>query len=127
MSALPDDVAAAAGPENSRKLIAAVTFINRTGASQFQLRYSDDEQPVIWMAIVTYRDGKQEVDASLDPIRAVLRLCERLADGGTCTHCGRPTGLEPDSLDTMPMNKQICWWQYDPELGQFRRACEGDT
>ena len=112
------------------KLLAAIEFIRRTGASQVQVRYSDDEQPIIWFVVAVY-DGKNpakitgvEVDASTSPIRAALRLCERLADGGECQHCGRPTGLEPDLLLTMPFNDKICWYQYDPELKKFRRGCE---
>jgi hypothetical protein len=118
------------------RLLAAFDFVRRTGAKSVQLRWSDDEQPVVWMMVAEYhvdangrpaRDGgevRHEVDASLDPVRACLRLCERLADGGQCTHCGRPAGLDPDSLDTMPLNELVCWYQYDPELKTFRRGCE---
>lgn len=106
------------------KMTAALTFIRRTGATSVQIRFSDDEQPVVWMVVASYGD-RHEVDASLDPERAALRLCERIADGATCTHCNRPCGLDPDSLETMPMNKLICWYQYDPELEKFRRGCEG--
>jgi hypothetical protein len=113
------------------RLLAAYDFIRRTGARQIDIRYSDDESPVVWFVVAHY-DGRnpagiegQEVDASLSPVRAALRLCERLADGGQCRHCRRPTGLEPDSLETMPMDELVCWWQYDPELKKFRRGCEG--
>lgn len=105
---------------------AGINLIRRTGAIGFQVRVSDEEEPTVWMAIAKYIDGRAEVDASLDPLRAVLRLCERLCDGGMCNHCKRPCGLEPDSIDTMPMNNEICWYQYDPELKTFRRGCEGD-
>ena len=111
-------------PDVEHKLKAGVDFIMRTGASEFQLRYHDDELPVVWIAVAAYGDDTHEVDASLDPVRAVLRLCERLCDGGTCTHCKRPTGLDPDTLDTMPLNELVCWYQYDPELKTFRRGCE---
>jgi hypothetical protein len=109
------------------RFLAALGFVRRTGASEIQIRYSDDELPTIWFVVAKYPDNKFEVDASLDPVRAALRLCERLADGGQCTHCGRPTGLEPDHIETMPLNRTICWYQYDPELKTFRRGCEGDT
>jgi len=123
----PPDLAEVTEPTLDRKMVAAIEFIRRTGSSRFQLRYHDDEQPVIWMAVVGYRDGRHEVSASLDPLRAVLRLCETLADGGMCAHCHRPSGFEPDSLDRMPMDELFCWWQWDPELSKFRRGCEGDT
>ena len=112
------------------KLRAAIDFIQRTGATQVQVRYSDDEKPDLWMVVALYNKKNPlgiegfEVDASSTPLRAALRLCERLADGGLCTHCNRRIGLEPDSISTMPMNKLICWYQYDPELKTFRRGCE---
>ena len=115
------------------KLTAAIEFIGRTGARTVSIRYSDDEKPVVWFVVAEY-DGSSphgaegaEVDAALSPVRAALRLCERLADGGQCVHCHRPTGLEPDHIDTMPMPELVCWWQYDPELKKFRRGCEGET
>jgi hypothetical protein len=112
------------------KLQAAIDFIRRTGAKQIQIRYSDDEEPTVWFVVVTY--GKKgpaafntiEVDASFSPLRAALRLCERLADGGQCMYCKRPVGLEPDKLERMPFDAVICWYQYDPELKVFRRGCE---
>ena len=125
--------------EQKDKLIAAFEFVRRTGARNVQLRWSDDEQPVVWMMVASYQIGedgrpvpdggtvRHEVDASLHPVRAALRLCERLADGGQCTHCGRPCGLDPDTLDTMPLNHLVCWYQFDPEMKKFRRGCEGDA
>jgi len=107
-----------------------VFFLRRSGASQVQIRFSDDEQPVIWFVVAIF-DGKNpagmtghEVDASSSPLRAILRLCERLADGGQCLHCGRPVGFESDLLIRMPADKVICWYQYDPELKTYRRGCE---
>jgi hypothetical protein len=116
--------------EDQDKLKAAIEFIRKTGASQVQLRYSDDEHPMIWMVVAIY-NGKNpknitgvEVDASLSATRAALRLCERLADGGQCGHCGKPTGFEPDMITAMPLPDRICWYQYDPELKVYRRGCE---
>lgn len=111
------------------RFIAAIEFIRRTGASSVQIRYSDDEQPVIWFVVAGY-DGNNptkmvgvEVDASVNPLRAALRLCERLADGGQCLHCGRPCGLDPDSIDSLPLDKFICWYQFDPGAKKFIRGC----
>ena len=103
------------------KLKASIDFIGRTGADSVQVRYSDDEEPTVWFVVAQF-DDRAEVDAALTPLRAALRLCERLADGGKCAHCGRPCGLEPDMLWTMPLNELICWYQYDPELKTFRRG-----
>lgn len=109
------------------RLLAAIDLIRRTGAQVIDIRYQDDQAPIVWMVIAGYPGERWEVDAAFEPVRAALRLCERLVDGGICTHCRRPTGLEPDSIDIMPLNKEICWWQWDPELKKFRRECEGDT
>ena len=109
------------------KLTAAVEMIGRTGATHFGLRYQDDEEPVVWIAVGTWPGDRHEVAAGLDPTRAALRLCEQAIDGGTCTHCKRPTGLEPDDLGAMPLDRHFCWYQFDPELKTFRRGCEGDT
>jgi hypothetical protein len=111
-------------PKVEPKMVAAIEFIRRTGARRVQIRFHDDEEPTVWMVVASYDGDRHEVDASLDPTRAALRLCERLADGGECVHCHRPTGLEPDSLDRMPMDRAICWYQWDPELEKFRRGCE---
>jgi len=112
---------------HKEKLLGAIAMIRRTGASSVSIRYSDDEQPVVWLVVASYPEDRHEVDAALDPIRAILRLLERLVDGGQCQHCGRPTGLEPDSLETMPLDKFVCWYQWDPEVKTFRRGCEGDV
>jgi hypothetical protein len=112
-------------PQLEARMIAAVELIGRTGAGEFQLRYSDDEKPVVWMAVAKYGDH-YEAAASVDPMQAVFRLCETLVDGGTCAHCGRPTGIA-DSLGRMPLDELVCWYQYDPELETFRRGCEGET
>lgn len=111
-------------PEVQRKLNATLDMLRRVGARSVSIRYQDDDEPTVWMVMASFDGDRHEVDAALDPIRAGLRLLERLIDGGQCNHCKRPTGLEPDSLDTMPLNAAICWYQYDPELSTFRRGCE---
>jgi hypothetical protein len=109
------------------RLVAAFDMIGRTGATGMGLRYQDDEQPIVWIAVGTWSGDRHEVGAALDPTRAALRLCEQVVDGGQCTHCSRPTGFEPDHLDSMPADQLVCWYQWDPELKTFRRSCEGDT
>lgn len=118
--------------EYENKLIAAIELIGHTGSKSVQMRYSDDEAPTVWMAIAEFdaphplfKLKTYVVTAHLDQLRSVLMLAEKLIDGGTCMHCEKPSGLEPDSLETMPAGQTICWWQYDPELKKFRRGCEG--
>lgn len=113
---------AADGPEVDPRLPAAFDLIGRTGADNIQFRYCDEEKPVVWMALAEYHDH-WEVAAGITPATAVFRLCEQLVDGGTCTHCHRPTGVTFD-FDPMPLPEEICWYQWDPELATFRRGCE---
>ena len=108
---------------DSDKFKAALDFLHRMGAKSIQIRYSDDETPVIWFVVFQTKKGF-EVDASSTPMSALLRLCERLADGGMCSYCQRRAGFEPELLVRMPYDDLICWYQYDPELKTFRRGCE---
>jgi hypothetical protein len=108
------------------RFVATIELIRRTGAREFQIRYSDDEQPIIWMAAAGF--GEQwEAAAALHPLLAVWRLAETLIDGGICKHCSKPTGVTYDWTGVMPAQGIICWYTYDPELKKFRRSCEGDT
>jgi hypothetical protein len=111
------------------KLTACVDLIGRTGSKSFQIRYSDDEKPVVWIAVVEYdREVLQgyECAAALEPVNAAFRLCELLVDGGLCKHCSKPTGVTFDFALPLPMRDTVCWYQFDPELKKFRRSCEGD-
>lgn len=137
-------------PEDTRaeveldpRFIGVVDLIGRCGASTFELRWSDDQAPVVWMAIAGHRvdphgrflrgDGGvgrtvYQVHAALHPLPAVIGLGESLMDGGQCVHCGRPTGLDTNlTAEPMPLPRLICWYQWDPELATFRRSCEGDS
>jgi hypothetical protein len=106
------------------KMVAALAMIGRTGAVGSRIRYSDDEQPVVWLVVGEWPGGRHEVAAGMTPLRAALRLCEQVIDGGVCQHCHRPAGFEPDSITSMPLGSAVCWYQYDPELRTYRRSCE---
>lgn len=120
------------------RFIALIDVLRRSGASEVQIRYSDDEKPIIWMAVVGWRMyggrprstgiiNRFETAAGLDPLSAAYRLAETIIDGGQCQHCGRPTGVSDDWVNKMPLDTHICWYIYDPENETFRRSCEGDT
>jgi len=99
----------------------AVELIGRTGAEEFQIRYCEEEQPLVWVAAARWR-GTWEAAGAMNPVRAVFRLADIVIDGGTCTHCHRPTAFEPDVGATWPAF--LCPYQWDPELATFRRGCE---
>ena len=118
-------------------LTACVDMVGRMGAEGWQLRFHDDEKPVVWIALATFvgrldnvfsTEGpvvhkRHECAAGLSPQAAAFRLLETLVDGGQCMHCKKRTGIT-EELDDMPMSQQVCWYQYDPELKTFRRSCE---
>jgi hypothetical protein len=123
--------------EAADRLTAAVDLVNRTGALSFEIRYQDDSAPTVWIAVAAFHiddTGRPErklgaaanawqVGAALHPLRAVhVLLCE-CVDGGICKHCNRPAGFD-ESFDAMPYDELICWYQWDPELKTYRRACE---
>lgn len=135
----------ALGDASDPRLMAALDLLRRTGASSFQIRYSDDQEPVVWVAICAYSAAHLEkirqragrslvappsgseqvaVAAGLTPLAAVFRLCDDLIDGGECVHCHRPAGFAVQQGD-YPLDTLVCWQQFDPELRTFRRSCEG--
>ena len=119
------------------RFIATMDMIRRTGARSFQIRYSDDEQPIIWMTVGEWlwKDGRPvaeggepryEAAAALSPLGACVRLLEQIMDGGMCEHCGKMTSVEVNFTAHTFAEEHICWYVYDPELNVFRRSCEGD-
>lgn len=123
-------------PSEDPRFTAAINVLRRTGAQQVQIRYSDDEDPVIWMAVAGYavRNGRPtksgkintyETAAAIDPVIAVFRLCSQLCDGGLCAHCQRMVGFSPEP-GAMPSNPEapICWWIWDPEVNEFIQGCQ---
>jgi hypothetical protein len=116
-------------PNDNPRLRAAAELVGRTGAKQLQIRRCEEEQPTVWLAVACYGEivGVWQVGAGNEPLVAVLDLCNKLLDGGKCTHCHRPTGLSDDfgEWGQMPMEDRFCWYKWDPELATFRRSCEG--
>jgi hypothetical protein len=122
-------------PALDDRALAAIDVIKRTGAESFQIRYSDDEQPVVWLAVVTWRINRQgiptkhgagrahEAAAALTPDLAIYRLAEQIVDGGTCAHCGRPAAFNPDLSPTI-LDEALCWWAWDPETSTYVQACQ---
>jgi hypothetical protein len=110
--------------KDSPLFLAGVDMVQRSGASSFEIRYSDDNEPTVWMAVASFSDNRWDAAAGHTPTHAVLRLLDQLIDGGMCTHCNRPTGITEDWRGDMPMAEVFCWYRYDPETEKFRRGCE---
>jgi hypothetical protein len=110
------------------QFLAAVDLIGRTGARDFEFRLSEPDEELsgrpVFVSIASYRGGMGwDAGAGATPLASVERLLDQLLDGGQCTHCHRPTGVA-HNLGPMPLAEQVCWYQYDPELKTYRRACE---
>lgn len=132
-------VSVGTAPEVDDRFLAAVDLVRRTGASDFQIRYQDELEPTVWIAVAGHyvlhgqpvtvdtpgREQAWTTSSSLDPGRAVVALAATLLDGGSCVHCDRPSALEPYDLGTQLLDELVCWTQYDPELKTYRRGCEG--
>ena len=115
--------------------IAILDLIGRSGASEFNLRFNDDDDIVVWEALAVYPAASAEDEllreacAGMNPDVAIERLGEALIDGGRCVHCGKMTTLdlnwEHPINEHMPgFNQFGCAYVFDPELVTFRRSCE---
>jgi hypothetical protein len=110
---------------------------------QFQMRYSDDEQPIVWFAVAGWyrgRDGRPvatasdaasphlsyRVAAEFDPLSALFALCDDVIDGEQCAHCGKPTGFMQD-VEHTALDHVICWYVWDPETSSYMRGCEASN
>ncbi|MGE0342544.1 MAG: hypothetical protein AB7O86_05710 [Porticoccaceae bacterium] len=109
------------------RLKASVDMLRRTGAVEVQIRWSDDEEPTVWMAVARMNDGWDTASASTAGM-AAYRLAELLLDGSRCVHCGRVSSLYDDFSDSVDEQVPfICWYVFDPETERFRRSCEHDA
>jgi hypothetical protein len=53
------------------KIAAAIDMLRRTGLRSFQIRYQDDEQPTVWIAVGVWGDDLWECAAASSPAQAV--------------------------------------------------------
>lgn len=119
------------------RYIAAIDLVRRNGAKEIQLRYDDEQNPIVWVAVAGFSviDGKigqrgkinaHQVGAGLTPLNSVFSLCHACLDRhGFCAHCGRNTMFD-EIFEEHPTQNFYCWYQWDPELQTFRRGCEGE-
>jgi hypothetical protein len=122
-------------------ITACVDMIGRTGATNWELRYDDNDGTgvTVWMCLATY-DGvsvrsfgngiirevptRHEVAAAMRPDQAAFRLVETLCDGGECQHCKRPTSMHTDAHVPVGLTEPFCNYIYNPERKAFVRGCE---
>lgn len=112
------------------RFVAGVALIGRTGATSFRVGWNDEGTPVAWFAVAQWPHGSEAAGA-VNPIDAVLRLCEQIIDGGMCAHCKRMTMFNPDmptdEITDVMLDAMSCVYAFDPELATYRRSCEGES
>jgi hypothetical protein len=118
-------------PFDDSRFVAGTVMIGRMGATNFQVRFCEEEEPTVWIVSARWeRNNKERWEAAgaLDPGTAMYRFLELVMDGGACLHCGKVTSIDDlpatTPMDTV-MDKMFCIYRYDPELRTYRRSCEG--
>lgn len=113
--------------DDDPRLPAAVELLGRSGSQEFQLRYDEEQEPIVWVAVVKYKGDAWECAGGRTPVEAAMRLAEQVFEQSVCAHCKRPAAVSSDWRDESPFANIVCWYVFDPELKKFRRSCEGDT
>lgn len=108
-------------------MIAALDLLPRSGAKEVQVRYDEEQDPIVWVATARWEPAGQLCGCGFTPARALVSLAENAFDGGLCAHCGKPSGVTEEWREEMPLATVLCWYVYDPETQRFRRSCEGET
>lgn len=118
------------------RYVAAIDLVRRNGAREIQLRYDDEQNPIVWVAVAGFSivngkpSGRGKVNAyqaggGIDPLSAIFALCRALLDRrGICVRCGKNTMFD-ETFESQPLEYSYCWYQWDPEMKIFRRGCEG--
>lgn len=76
-------------------MVAAVDLIGRSGASEIEIGYDDDDPAnVTWHAQAKYHGARLFFDGKADPIEAVEALARRVLRGARCRRCGAPIMLQ---------------------------------
>lgn len=118
------------------RYVGAIDLVRRNGAREVQLRYDEEQNPIVWVATAGFSiiNGKPssrgkinayQAGGGLDPLLALFALCRACLDRqGYCRHCNRNTMFD-ETFEPQPLEDFYCWYQWDPEMQTFRRGCEG--
>lgn len=98
-------------PTKDPRFKALFEVLGRTGAANVQVRWSDDEEPTVWLAVAVYHDARWDAAAAPNPLEALIRLAEQLIDGGMCAHCNRGTMFDPEITPKFK-HPQLCVWTW---------------
>ena len=141
-----DDDTPGAPELNHPAFIAGMNLLARTGAGAIQIRCSCDDVPAVWMLIVQYpnplsvlaeasTNGSHapeifyETACGLGPLEAVMRLCNEVLAGSTCSFCARSVRFQVfNTVDVAaagaPPDPTVCVVEWDNTEGQFRPSCK---
>lgn len=140
-----DDDTPGAPELNHPAFMAGLNLLSRTGAGAIQIRCSDDDEPVVWMIVVQYRNSIEnlvavasngssppeyfyETACGQGPIEAVMRLCSEVLAGSTCSFCDREVRFEVlNTVDVVaasqPLDPDTCVVAWDNSQSQFLPSC----
>ncbi len=88
-------------------IVAVADLCGRSGATNFETGYLDDDPPHRWYASAQYKGARVFAEDPDDPTIAADGLAIQILDGGMCTHCGKTVHISP----TTPMRtRKGCMW-----------------
>ena len=103
------------GPGDDFEMLAAVELVQRSGATEFEVGYLD-ENPANprWWAKAQYRGARLQVDEHRTPSAAADALAARILEGGTCTTCQltvtTPAEIERKAAAGLAPGREMCQW-----------------
>jgi hypothetical protein len=109
-------------PEHTDAILACAELCHRSGATQFEVGYLDDDVPTDqarWWAKAQYRGDRLHVDEQPSPAHACQALATRILGGGHCTTCGvtvtTTTELAAaDAQGLQPASQRCVWARHGP-------------
>lgn len=106
-------------------------LLRRAGATEIQLRYQDDEAPVLWLMYARFQPAGhptvEHVAAGLNPVSAIVALLAEAVDGGQCVACKRPTALVELGDEALPVPVSlVCQLRHVPGQG-WVKGCQAAT
>lgn len=104
-------------------LLAAVELVGRSGATDFEVGYLDDNVPADearWWAKAQYRGARLQVENHRGPAEAAEALARRVLQGGQCTHCGGRIHLG-GAPRALRRHGRVCAWKREGR--RWERGC----
>jgi hypothetical protein len=106
-------------PAQEDALLAAADLCCRSGATDFEVGYlNDDPADPGWFAYALFRGGRIMTEGHSSPVRAVEVLAARLLTGAKCAQCG----LVITVADGVVLPAEVTW--ADGSSGDLRALAE---